>query len=107
MWRFPFLIYCVAAWEVGLFEPLLSINLLMFGAAFVLRYRERQALTQKTLPRRVSWAVSYPLMGTSISTRQRPPVGQSRAPSERMVAAIAEAWRKLPAPENSLVLLDR
>jgi len=31
MWRFLFLIYCLAAWESFLFQPLLSINLLMVG----------------------------------------------------------------------------
>jgi hypothetical protein len=31
MMRVAFLLYCVLAWEVFLFQPLLSIDLLMFG----------------------------------------------------------------------------
>jgi hypothetical protein len=65
MSRLLFLLYCVAAWEVGLFEPLLSINLLMFGAAFVLRRQERQAAkavgeTHRGRPRAFSSGVRYP-----------------------------------------------
>ena len=43
MWRIPFLIYCVAAWEVFLFEPWLAINPLIFGAVIVGRRLERAA----------------------------------------------------------------
>jgi hypothetical protein len=31
MWRFPFLIYCLACWEYFLFEPLIALNLQMIG----------------------------------------------------------------------------
>ena len=43
MWRIPFLIYCVLAWEVGLLAPLLAINLLMIGFVVCLRWHEKRA----------------------------------------------------------------
>ena len=45
MLKFPlFGLYCLAAWEVFLFQPLLSINLLLFGAAVFGLRRERAAV---------------------------------------------------------------
>lgn len=43
MSRFLFLLYCLAAWEMGLFEPLLAINMLLFGGVIIGLYRERHA----------------------------------------------------------------
>lgn len=44
MIRFPiFGIYCVASWWVFMYQPLLSINLLLFGAVVFGLRRERQA----------------------------------------------------------------
>jgi hypothetical protein len=47
MWRIPFLIYCVAAWEVFLFQSWLAINLLMFGMVVVGRRLERASESRK------------------------------------------------------------
>jgi len=42
MWRFLFLLYSIAAWEMFLFQPLLSINLLLIGfVAFGLHSERR------------------------------------------------------------------
>ena len=41
MWRIPFLIYCVACWELFLFYPWPAVNLLMIGVIVVGRWRER------------------------------------------------------------------
>jgi len=49
MWRFP-LIYCVTTWEFFLFQPLIAVNLLMFGAIFVGLRRERPALLRAGEP---------------------------------------------------------
>ena len=44
MIRFPiFGTYCVASWWIFMYQPLLSINLLLFGAVIFGLRRERQA----------------------------------------------------------------
>jgi hypothetical protein len=40
--RIAFLIYCLLAWETFLFQPLLSINLLLAGFVVFGWYRERR-----------------------------------------------------------------
>jgi hypothetical protein len=92
MRRLPFLIYCVLAWEVGLFEPLLSVNLLMFGAAFVIRWHERRAGNQpNNLGRR------YLRLEDAERVNSRRSAGIERVASAIEWTAVSESMRRLPA----------